>query len=103
MLVFLLALIIFHSLCDGHCDVVYGEPSFQEEVLSHVREGWGGVDRVSTDTVPLEIRGGVATLELEIIRFRRAFDYQVKVRQKISFLKKFVQKREIGVMEGKFS
>lgn len=46
-------------LCDGHSNVVDGEPPLQEEVLAHVCEGRGRVDGVPAHPVPLEVGRGV--------------------------------------------
>ena len=49
----------------GYCngDVVDGQSSLQEQVLAHVGERTGRVDRVPAHAVPLQVGGGIPTLD----------------------------------------
>lgn len=53
-----------YLLRDGNRNVVHRQSSLAEQILAHVGEGGGRVDRVPAHPIPLQVRGGVATLKL---------------------------------------
>ncbi len=51
-----------YLLRDGDGNVIDWQPPLQEEVLPHVREGGGRIDRVSPYPVALQVWGSIAAL-----------------------------------------
>lgn len=51
-----------HLLCNCDGDVVNGQTTLAEQVFAHISECGRWVDRISSYTIALQVRGGVATL-----------------------------------------
>lgn len=51
-----------HLLCNCYSDVVNGQTTLAEQVFAHISESGRRVDRISSYTIALQVRGGVATL-----------------------------------------
>ena len=72
------------QLGDGHGNVVDREASLQEEILPHVGQGGGRVDGVPPHPVPLQVRGGVTSLEIR--KYFIKLHENISVKENISLL-----------------
>ena len=52
------------QLGDGNGDVVHGKASLQEQIFAHISQSWRRVNCVTTNTVTLQVRRGIATLQI---------------------------------------
>lgn len=54
-----------YLLRDGNGNVVHRQSSLSEQILAHVGEGGGRIDRITSHAVSLQVRSGIATLKWE--------------------------------------
>lgn len=59
-----LAKSLAHSLGNGHGNIVDGQATFPEQILSHVRKSSGGIDGIPAHTIAFQVGCGITSLKI---------------------------------------
>lgn len=94
--------LVSYLLRDGNGNVVHRQSSLSEQILAHISEGSGRIDRITSHTVPLQVRSRIATLKWEE-RSKKVVYYNyshASTALKISFARNSQQPKGLGTGVG---